>query len=218
MAGLIMLLSALAVTSLADNRGRSQKLICIDNLRQIGEGFEKWRFEHGDSAPWLVESTNGGFRGISVGLPWIDFTCLSNFVESPRIFACPSDSRAVPKTASNWGSGPNGFQNSGFRNNSVSYTVGLHSYFNSPREFLSSDRNLKPNSVNSSCGPAGLSSGVTVINWIFPSTIVWSNDVHGLLGNVLVTDGSVNEVSSPELQNLLRTGQDDGGNLHLLVP
>src|SRR4051794_2056874 len=100
---LISLVFAIAATSLADNRGRSQKIVCMDNLRQIGEGFDTWRFEHQDYQPWLVLTNDGGSRGLNIGAAWIEFTFLSNIIASPRILVCPSDLRTLPKTAERWG-------------------------------------------------------------------------------------------------------------------
>lgn len=219
MLALVSLVFALAATSLADNRGRSQKIVCMDNLRQIGEGFDAWRFEHQDSHPWHVLTNDGGSKGLGVGLPWIEFSFLSNTVASPRILACPSDLKILPKTAENWGNGPGGFQNSGYRNNSVSYTIGLHSYAYAPLQFLSSDRNLKVDLVNVTCGPASILSAAAGISFSNPNNgAAWTNEVHGLLGNVLVSDGSVNEMSSPLLKSFFRNWQEDSGTLHLLIP
>ncbi|MDB6033635.1 MAG: hypothetical protein JWM16_3973 [Verrucomicrobiales bacterium] len=217
---LVTLFLAITLTGHADNRGRSQKLSCMDNLRQIGEGFNAWRFEHGDDQPWNVSPTNGGTYGFSVGLPWIEFTFLSNTVASPRILVCPSDTKVLPRTASNWGNGPGGFQNSGYRNNSLSYTLGLHAFLEAPSELLSSDRDLSVDGLGNTCAYAGLGANIAAgINSYSPATRVgWTNEIHRSLGNILTGDGTVLEKNTSQLRTFLRIGQNDNGVIHILVP
>ncbi len=215
---LVSLVFAIAATSLADNRGRSQKIVCMDNLRQIGEGFDAWRFEHQDSHPWHTFTNDGGARGLNIGAAWIEFTFLSNTIASPRIFVCPSDLKTLPKTAERWGSSTGGFQNSGYRNNSVSYAIGLHSYPYSPQDPLCLDRNLKVDVFNTGCGPASLLSGVAGMLYSPITSAGWTNDVHGLLGNILLNDGSVTEQTTSNLRAFLQNVKIDNGSLHLLIP
>jgi hypothetical protein len=216
---LVSLVFAIAATSLADNRGRSQKIVCMDNLRQIGEGFDGWRFEHQDNYPWHAYTNDGGARGLNIAAAWFQFNFLSNIIASPRILVCPSDLKKLPKTAEHWGSSTGGFQNSGYRDNSVSYTIGLHSYPYAPLQLLSSDRNLKPDFSSSSCGPATLLSGAFGLSYgTLNASPGWTNDVHGLLGNILLSDGSVKEHTSATLKAFMQIGNDDNGVLHILIP
>lgn len=216
---LICLLFGVAATLLADSRGRSQKVVCMDNLRQIGRGFDSWRLEHNDFLPWHTFPTDGGSRGISVGVPWIEFTFLSNSIPSPRTLVCPSDTRRLSKMTEKWGAEAGGFQNSGYRNNSVSYTVGLDNFFSLPTAFLGSDRNLNVDQKNGTCAFAEIMGAAASIRLAPFGNASWTNELHGSSGNILFNDGSVAESTTLELRNVLsRDKVDDNGLIHLLIP
>jgi len=50
-----------------------------------------------------------------------------------------------------------------------------------------------------------------------PATAAWTNAIHGLRGNVLSMDGSVQAMTSKELDALCDQS-DDHGSIHFLVP
>src|SRR4030095_13113051 len=97
------------------------------NLRQIGIAVRQWSGDHFEDPPWLTSVSFGGTRpdsGTKGTGAWAEYLSLSNEMVTPRILVCPSDGLA--KIASNWGSGPNGLVNPGFRQQAVSYLLGLH--------------------------------------------------------------------------------------------
>ncbi len=210
--------STIVAGSLAHSSGRSEKIQCLNNLRQIGQGFDAWRLEHGDFLPWHLDSSDGGSRSVSVGTPWIEFTFLSNTVPTPQILVCPSDRKRLPRSAENWGNGTTGFANSGNRNNSLSYTVGLHGFFNASQEFLCSDRDLRVDFANGSCGPSGISGSVAGINQGSTGVGAWTNELHALGGNFLLNDGHTAEMTTPQLKDFFRAHPSDTSVLHLLIP
>jgi competence protein ComGC len=218
---LVLLVSA---TGLADTRSRSQRAGCVDNLRQIGQAVQLWAADHENNNPWLVPVQQGGTRqNQKVGNAWFEFLWLSNQLATPKILACPSDLVRQQNSADNWGQSPEGgYANPGVRGNrATSYIIGLHSSFTDPNSLLSSDRNLRVDLA----GSAGCVTGVNNASAIFldgPSIIAaWTNGLHQLAGNLLLSDGRVLETSNSGLVGYLHSitpNEDNVSPLHILIP
>src|SRR5207253_799805 len=87
-----------------------------------------------------------------------------------------------------------GFLNPSYKNNAASYLIGLHSFYDDPRSVLSGDRNVRYDTIQTAC-----STGIGSTLGIFAdprATPRWTNAIHGLSGNVLLTDGSVERFSN----------------------
>ena len=216
------LLLIAVVPGLAGSARRSDRLVCADNLRQLGRAVQAWAFDHQDLNPWVCPTSSGGTRPsgglIKSGAAWFEFTSLSNHLVTPALLACPSDSRRAANRSSDWGSSPlGGYANSKYRNNATSYTIGLHSGVEAPRSMLSSDRNFRPDATGVSCSFA-IVGAVSIFS--SPQTqVAWTNDLHGVFGNVLLNDGSILQTSTTGLRSYFNGGSlDNSGTLHLLMP
>jgi hypothetical protein len=148
------------------------------------------------------------------GNAWPEFTWLSNYLASPRILVCPADTQ-TKLIARNFSRDTNGgFASAGFRGNALSYFIGLDVSPISSSVWLSGDRNIKVDQTGVSCSSgvnnaAGLSTR--------PVTSGWTNDVHGLQGNLLHYDGYVSQASTEQFRIEL-SSDDDNGAIHLLMP
>ena len=221
----LFLLGLIAIPVLASTKPRADRLTCANNLYLIGRACQMWANDHNDWVPWWVSPSDGGTLGHPlINNPWFNFATLSNELATASVLACPSDPKA--RVASDFSSNPDGgFLNPGYRNNAVSYFIGLHAsgffaerYF-SYHEALAGDRNLRIHAQNVQC-----INGVTLASAIFPRPIsappvAWTNAIHGTVGNILTIDGHVEQTSSerildtmipPEFQNPL--------DIHLLMP
>lgn len=212
------LLAALAVPLAAGSRPRGERIACMNNLRQVGQGFSVWVGEHGNLLPWRLPYTSGGTRFHPlVDNAWLHVSWISNELKTASILTCPSDTPR--KVATDFSANPDGLLYGGNRNNSLSYFLGLDAMVDFPQHWLSGDRNLRHDGTISRC-----SSGVSLaptIYFTFPgpvnNTVGWTNGVHWYSGNVLYTDGRVEELSSDGFR---RSGfrADDNGSVHLLIP
>jgi hypothetical protein len=219
----LALLFAAILPGAALSGHRSDHITCIDNLRRIGRGFHVWAFEHQDGNPWTVPVTSDG-TALSghlskPGNAWFEFAAVSNELVTPRLLVCPADSKKLVNQASNWStSSSGGYANSKYRNNATSYTIGLHSGIEAPRALLSSDRNLQVDSLGQSCSFGLL--GVATISPVSAQTgVAWTNDLHGVFGNLLLNDGSVLQKSTDGLREYFRAEVDDNtSQLHMLLP
>src|SRR5262249_27832366 len=134
--------------------------------------------------------------------PWYQMAFISNELNTPKILVCPADNKKV--VANNWS--PNqagGFLTPTYKNAAVSYFLGLHSFFASPRSILSGDRNIRWDALSGGC-----SSGVGLTETInLPtSSVEWTtaiHTIHGTSGNILFTDGGVEQLSIAGLRKAL---------------
>src|SRR5262245_37078935 len=98
-------LALLALPSLANQRERSTRVLCVNNLRLVGQAVQEWGTEHGGRMPLRTPWSNGAGEGTG-GHPlredlYFQWSWMSNELRTPKILACPSDTEKNP--ASNWG-------------------------------------------------------------------------------------------------------------------
>jgi prepilin-type N-terminal cleavage/methylation domain-containing protein len=159
------------------------------------------------------------------------FGVMSNELSTARILACPSDSDTVTHTNLLMVQGadlnvtvPNSGGQYSLCNLNVSYFIGLNADENDPQMILSGDRNIDGNVQNTTYNPTanngygnsqhtvGLATGAMAImgtNWPAAATApAWTAKVHQQQGNLLLSDASVQQVSTSRLKDQLRNTQD----------
>ncbi len=211
------LLALLVAPTLAANKTDSERLLCFNNLRLIGRAVHMWGGDHEQQTPWRTPVADGGLlpaSGARPGNAFFEFAFLSNQLVTPKILACPSD--AGVRRAADFVE----FGALGYRNNAVSYVLGLESVGNSANSWVSGDRNL-----GGVPGGSGCSSRVNNVNGIISPlnnspNIAWTNGVvHSEFGHILLMDGSVEFTSTPRLRALFLSPQvNDNGSAHFLKP
>jgi type II secretory pathway pseudopilin PulG len=213
----VALLLLTAVPLLGNSKLRSDRLVCGNNLRQIGVAFQTWADSHEDRFPWVVSQGSGGTSLPGAPLmdnAWYHYVPLSNTLSSPSLLACPSD---LSKVATKWDfDSAGGFLNSAYRNNSLSYLVGCHAEIRLPQSVLAGDRNIIPDSRNAACS-VGFRFAI-MLN-AANSFSKWDSAImHGASGNILAGGGSVSELSSLSLQQFVKQANTDNGSEHYLLP
>src|SRR5687768_6819358 len=104
------LLITIIVPALANSNSRSDRVACLSNLRQIGLGFTQFLLEHNDLPPWYVSTSYGGAYDYNGGIPglasrnqsYVQFSVLSNSLDSPRYLADPGDLHPDLRAARFW--------------------------------------------------------------------------------------------------------------------
>jgi hypothetical protein len=229
------LLGAVAISVVADTRERSERLMCMNNLRQIGRGFHVWAAEHGGYNPWRVLASEGGtqplpiaprtfevpgigtFPGAITHNAWFQFLWVYEGLPGPHVLVCPSDS--TKQRATNFSTAPGGLAHPSMQNNAVSYVEGLDVFREMSDRVLSGDRNM----IATALGGAGCSSGITGFRTIgapaagAPPT-GWTNGIHGASGNLLINDGRVEQTTTQDFNEYLNGITDDSGYWHVLFP
>jgi prepilin-type processing-associated H-X9-DG protein len=180
----VAILAALLLPALAKAKAKAQRINCVNNLKQDGLAFRMWSDDNGDKYPPRVSTTKGGsMEYVAGGNAFRHFLCMSNELSTPKILACPSDTR---KPAQNF---------SGLKNANVSYFVGVDARETMPQMFLTGDRNLVINDVPIETGLATVKSS---------DTLSWTQELHQGQGNVGLADGSVQQATAAHLQQMNR--------------
>jgi type II secretory pathway pseudopilin PulG len=220
------LLAALALPVLASNRERSQRVVCVNNLRLAGQAFQEWGTEHEDRLPWRTYWADGGTM-VPPGSPWPNWFGLQNSIwfhwawaqselRTPKLLVCPSDTARRP--ASDWSAtnSVGGYPHPNNQNKATSYLIGLDVLQEHPDGLVAGDRNVKFNGTTTGC-----SSGV-VPAWTVDghSPLGISGGLHERAGNFLFKDGRVEEMSDQALKRrfIELYGNGDNGAAHYSLP
>lgn len=187
------------------NKAKPERIICTNNLKQVGLAFRIWAVDHQDTNPMQISVTNGGaMEAVLSGNIVAVFQVMSNELSTPKILFCPTDKKRTQATTfdrsdpsiGKWGS----TLFSG--NTNLSYFVGLDAKDTSPSMFLSGDDNFLIGGTNIyAMGGSPAPSGILSLTTNTP--IAWADTRHLKQGNVGLADGSVQGFSTSALRNAL---------------
>jgi hypothetical protein len=173
----LFILAFLLVPRSPRSRGKASRVDCVNNLKQVGLALRMWSNENGEKFPWAVTATNG-FGGTlewaESNQTWRHFRAISNELTSPKIMACPKDTRL---RASKWAEITS--------NKYLSYFAGLDADETRPKTLLSGDRNLK-STVKTTNG---------ILRLTADTPVEWTKEIHNVQGNVCLADGSVQQLT-----------------------
>ena len=185
--GIISTLAALLLPAVNLAKMRATRIVCINNLRQVGLGFHMFLHDHDNKLPMQDSVDDGGSEeyvqyGLSVGgqfyTAYHSFEVLSNEGILSAQLLCPAD--ANRDYATNM---PN------LQNYNLSYAVGVNADYNQASSILAGDRNVIVQTYNT-----------PTIQIIQPgSRLQWTSELHRYKGNILVADGHVDEWNQQRL-------------------
>ena len=190
----LAILAAMLLPALAKAKQRAQRISCVNNLKQVGLAFRLWAGDNLDKFPMSV-STNklGTFEWAQDGNVFRHFQAMSNELNTPKILACPTDTR---QPASDF---------VGLNNENISYFIGLDAQDVNPRMFLTGDRNITN----------GLAPQRTVLSLRPDRPTGWTEIMHVEKGNVALADGSVTMFTTPALREALKQTGDTTNRIAL---
>ena len=178
----IAILAAMLLPALASAKKKAQRINCVNNLKQCGLAFRIWEGDNGDQYPMAVSTRKGGTKEFTTGADTFrHFQVISNELSTPKILFCPSDTRTA---AANFAR---------LKNENVSYFVGLDAADEYPQRFLAGDRNLT--------GPTEPENGI--LKLVPGGAASWTEAMHGNMGNIGLSDGSVQMFSNAGLTEAL---------------
>ena len=226
---IIAILAGMLLPALAKAKAKAQRIKCVNNLKNVGLAYRIWATDNDGRFPWTVSTNQGGsseFRGNNGStdgtMVWAHFLAISNEISTPRILICPSDKRQGNDTldrseASNFFA----FIRLGNQraNQHVSYFLGFNATEENPQTILSGDRNiLDPANAASGnlwrsqntariTGPQATNQLLNNRNWGF------ANGTHDGAGDILLGDGSVQQVTSARFRESIRDAHQSTGQL-----
>ncbi len=178
----VLTIFALMILPPTHNRARAGRIQCVNNLKQVGLATRVWEGDHGDKFPFFVSKTNGGTMEFNSSMDeWRHFQVMSNELSTPKVLICPEESKRLRQWATNFTT---------LGNSNLSYFVNLSATETDPQMILSGDRNI--------------TNGTPIKNGILELTanspIGWTTELHNKVGNLALSDGSVQQVSSTGLR------------------
>jgi hypothetical protein len=180
-----------------------------------------------------AQTFNGASPGAAPYLYTV-FGVMSNELSTPKILICPSDERTAHSNftmhvvgtvgtqlafASASGNGVSDNDPAYFNNFKLSYFLGGLAVPANPQMLLAGDRNIWGDHTGSTVEPAYINNGYGNLtgtqywigtNWVTGATYPqWSpTKMHQSRGNALLTDGSVQQLSSSRLRQQLASSGD----------
>jgi prepilin-type N-terminal cleavage/methylation domain-containing protein len=229
---IIAILAAMLLPALAAAKKKAQKINCTNNLKQVGLAFKQWALDNDDRYPMAVYGGGGitvpgiptgvtpqndkGGASACVGLSGYTrgfFNVLSNELNLPKILFCPSEYETGRKAATVFSQTAVGSQVAFDVDTRLSYFVGVDAQDATPQMLLAGDHNI--GSGNPPTIPY-VAAGAAAC-WYLGNTFQvatpdiapgWMDNMHQKVGNVLISDGSVQSWNASKLRDGLRNSGD----------
>jgi len=206
---IIGILASMILPALSKAKGKALRISCVNNLRQNGLALRMWADDNDGRFPWRQSVGNGGSQGETEA--WKSFSLIRSEISTPRVFRCPSDSDR--DRAYEWSTTPgSGFE--AMKNSALSYFIGTDADESLPGVQVIGDRNLT-GIDGQNCESAQLTGIATLLE---PTTARWQGNIHNDSGNMLMGDGSVQQLSMSGLKRHLGSTGDPNQFNHILKP
>jgi type II secretory pathway pseudopilin PulG len=218
---IIAILAGMLLPALAKAKAKAQRIKCVNNEKNIGLGFRIFSTDNNGQFPWTVDVSQGGSQ-TNGALTWQHYVAVSNELSTPKIILCPSDGQQAGETAARQEAtnflhlvrvgGVNA-------NRFVSYFVGLDASEENPQTILGGDRNISPDTSIASPVLVKNTTAATAGPLSFPIPVAMANTMpvaagtrnfgftmrtHDAAGNILLGDGSVQQVTSARFREAIR--------------
>jgi len=192
----IAILAALLLPALTKARDRAKQTQCAAQLKDIAVAFHSFAHDHNNQFPMQVPVAAGGSLGVApqvVGSrtaggvepgAYRHFRALAGELRTPKMVTCPADTRLPAASFSV------------LSNQNLSYFAALNAEFGNANSLLAGDRNL----TNDWAPP-------TSVQRVGPNYLLrWSQELHRFRGNLLFSDGHVDQTTDKGLRALKPAG------------
>lgn len=193
--GVIFLLASIGITLLYRKRQQQAATVCMDNLKRAVLAVNMSYYGQDNLPPWRSQfypNSSSAFTNSGKVLP--HFLALSNEIQNPIILTCPADNRSA---TTNW---------STLTDKNISYFINFNSDDNYPDRVAFGDRRftstIPPNPNN-------------IVILATNSSYAWSSWIHGGLGTLGLSGGSVCQLRTKDLTSEFHSRENLGSRLQL---
>jgi prepilin-type N-terminal cleavage/methylation domain-containing protein len=178
---LVTIVCGLFVPANTGRRTKATRIQCVNNLKQVALAQCLYADDSNGLFPWNATNRTGRllFSNVTTAADWYRFT--SNYLNSPKILCCPTDDRQCAADFKT------------LTDKNISYFINLDSRTNFSDTFLAGDRNILSDGIPIASGRIAMKQ---------TETLSWSKTMHKEAGNIALSDGSVQELTSSGLQTL----------------
>jgi type II secretory pathway pseudopilin PulG len=210
---IIAVLAAMLLPALSRAKTKAQRIICVNNHKQVGLALRLWADHNEGKFPWNVDQSAGGGKPNGSGNATVNLqlSLVSNELATTRILLCPSDVRRDPAT---------NFATASLTN--ISYALCNEADEKRPRIMLTTDRNMT--GFDFTGLPDNINCFILSSSFSGAASAKWRRGMcHGPnVGIMALGDGSVLQLNDMRLvQTLLSYSPEqetDGGNLQFYFP
>ncbi len=206
---------------------RRTPINCVNNLKNIGLAWRIYATDNNGLYPWQAGATArptsvptnyatvpGAGLGPAQGVAAI-YALVTNELSNPRLFLCGSDTKRFQLKTNSFAFLMASTQTA-VRDRAISYFIGTSASEEEPQSILGGDRNLAggPFSADTNTPPSQVALRIpyaTATNVAAMNSAVWTQDIHQGAGNLLLGDGSVQQVRSGHIREQFRDAATSSG-------
>lgn len=210
--GTIAIFSFLVLQSMTRPRVNSQRISCLNHLRNVGLAFRIFATDNQGDFPMAISTNQGGSLELissPLGL-FRTFVLLSNELSTPKLLFCSED-RSTIETTNFQAVALASTQGATF-SSGVSYFLNPYADERQPQVVLAGDRHI----TNTLPDRRDISKAER-IEFTQKSRPGWTEDIHKNRGNVALSDGSVMQINSSTALRLALAGKSTNRTI-LLFP
>lgn len=207
---------AIAVPSLKAARYKSHVQQCQHNLAAIYKAMMQTRDPATQRFFWQQRDFWGKPMAEKPAAVWFYMAHASNYLKSPKVLACPADTR---KPATDWSTNSTGLAHPSHQDNAVSYFLAMDVYPQRTTSMFLGDRNILSKN-RSVCHHMFRAALPTLTGYEARTTgIGWDNaTLHKSSGHIVDMGGNIFFLDSPKLVKMCSAQNDGCTHMHFLFP